>query len=98
MVWCKSRLSFYRSFLKQKNIYALAAWEGNNTFLQRCFTQYKGECLLGHPQRHLQAPCSQGHFILFLTTEPASSVCPAAGISLYRLGIIEQCWHKKKWM
>lgn len=97
MVWCKSRLSFCRSFLKQKNIYALAAWEGNNTFLQRYFTQYRGEGLLGHLQEHLQTLCTQRHFNLFLTTEPASSVCPAAGISLYRLEITGQCWHKK-WM
>lgn len=47
MVWCKSRLSFCRSFLEEKNVYALAAWEGNNAFLQRCFPRYKGEGHLG---------------------------------------------------
>lgn len=83
MVWCKSRLSFCRSFLKQKNIYTLAAWEGNNTFLQRCFPQFKGEGHLDHPHRNLQTLCTQRHFNLFLTTEPASSACPEPGISLY---------------
>jgi len=74
MVWCKSRLSFCRSFLEEKNIYALAAWEGKKTFLRRCFPRYKGEGLLGQPPRHLQTLSTQRHFSLFLTIGPVSKI------------------------
>lgn len=95
MVWCKSRLSFCRHFLEEKNIYALAACEGNSTFLQRCFLSCKSEGHQGHPPRRLQTLGTQRHFNLFLTTRLVSSVCRAVGISLYGLEITGLWQHKE---
>lgn len=93
MVWCKSRLSFCRHFLEEKNIYALAACEGTSTFLQRCFLSCKSE---GHLGRHLQTLGTQRHFNLFLTIRLVNSLCRAVGISLYGLEITGLWQHKER--